>query len=1196
MNEFIQNIGFSGSRLNWDTDISLLKEGESKHFLNTVIAQDEHMGVRTTCLGNQKTALYVGLPAADITVTTTSPSSTTKRFSFPVTSVGFVAEVEMLLNGNLKHLFLSGYGYATVADFRTFIIAEVRRHYENSLSSYGVSGTSVYFVFNVLDADQTTMQARERYGTATQPSGLSVIGSHYDNIANCTYYWTVGTTFLYAYFHDSNVIINIPLNKSFAVNKDTRVINAFLVGNAKKRMLYWCYSGITTYKINVYNHIIATSTAAVTTNPVLAKFLNVSAITEGYTSSAAKQNANSYYQVLLRSRYLDGERSVFSALSPLLYPRYYGENSVGVRGALANKIYSLSSTFTKDILKDAIEYAVKTGNGNWKLADVSVTSTADTTEAVTISGDESSSELAPSDINKLYDLVPQRHGTQCFVGSNRLLVADCLEGYDNATLTESHSVSYDSGYPSIPTIYLNVAFIGSDSPYEAIVTPLTISATEWRSHCIYLKTAWGNEYYAYVSDDYGLTQTELCDSLVEALTYQIANNYSGVDVGSIIPARVSSTVSIVANSASITCRYIVFRSYVKERTLKRGAKHYFGVAFYDNLGRCGGVNPLPEVTCNRSAPLNVPHDVTISVDSGVPSWATSAKLFYAGSSIIKSRQVVIKREDITIEQDTIKIFINNHVLESQIINPESQLSAYVFNPGDKFVFLGYYATDTVSVGGQTFTYSKFPYFSAAESCDVLGQDESSITIRKPSVDGLINEIDGSTYCLVEIYTPRVDSPLEYFETPYTLQVSSGAISDFSDVKYDHFINQTFWLTDGVPISAWIESESFSNYFESKTLGLGRVNFYSEGFRRLRRNSVRASNVYIPNTNINGLSTFDYANEVLLDESYGFITDMKVVGDVLKILQPRKLSSMYIGTEVGVDSNGNTVMFRSDQVLTEPRYGNTGYGSTHPESVIVHNSFLYFYDVINSAVIRDTPGGTFAISDNGMRAYFKYKTKQLVDSCGYSFKAIGVYDYKNEMYLLTFIDPYNSANNTTIGFHEPSENWCSFYSFLPEAYCGIPGKEILSFNGGHLYTHDSTTRNNFYGTQYNSEAWVVANQYPNDTKKFNTIYVNSNDVWAPSATDGVIVDSDHIAYQDGQNYTTHKGAMQSSLKEANFRIYNGEYRAEFLRDGTTNSSTFSVEDLINGRPLQGHTLIAKLINDNTAEVHLRSVRIGSQTVR
>jgi hypothetical protein len=336
--------------------------------------------------------------------------------------------------------------------------------------------------------------------------------------------------------------------------------------------------------------------------------------------------------------------------------------------------------------------------------------------------------------------------------------------------------------------------------------------------------------------------------------------------------------------------------------------------------------------------------------------------------------------------------------------------------------------------------------------------------------------------------------------------------------------------------------------------------------------------------------------MLVDESFGPITDIKMVGDVLKITQPHKLSSMYLGAEVGVDASGNQVLLTSDKILTTPRYNTLDYGSLHPESIVVHNAYMYALDVINSAAIRDTPGGTYAISDNAMRSYFKYKIRQLTASCGNSFKAIGGYDYTNEMYLLTFKDPYNSANNETIGFHEPSETWYSFYSFLPEMYCGIPGDYLLSFNAGKLYVHSNATRNNFYGVQYDSNVWIVGNIYPDDTKKYNSLAINSNDIWAPTANDGIIVDADAIAYQDPQNYTTSRGGMQSSLKEASFRYYNGEFRAEFLRDGTTSSSTFYAPDLINGRPLSGKTILIKLVNNNTSAVYLRGVRINAQSVR
>jgi hypothetical protein len=1210
MNEVVQNIKFHKSRLNWDADTSLMGEGESKYYLNTIPEDSEHAGVRTSCLGTTQSTVYLpNTGSTFITVTQTNPTTSTEKFEFTLSSVPQILELTLVLDGELKLMYVSGTGYATVPSFLAGVVSMVRRYFERDLTAYGVVGSTVSFTFTSSSPAETGLVVRSMV-TATYPTTLSVIGSYYDSLSDHTYYWVYDTEniadkrYLLLYVRYNDVIINIPINNSLGgivVNNNSYVSNPFIVGEALDRLLYWCYNNLTTYKINIISHLLANSVSATPDSSALAlaKGGYYSGITgdDNAVSSASlesAQNANSYFQIMSRIRALGGERSTFSPIYPLAYPSEYGENSVGVRGRLANKLYTIKTTTafsTSEV--DAIEYAVKTGDGNWRLSNLE-----ESGDNVLLTGGEPSSDLATSDVTKLFDYVPQRHGTQCLVNNNRLVVADCTEGYDNVPLSSTITYTEDTGHISAPTIYKEFTFSGGGT---YLVTPLTVSATEWRSHCFYIGVA-GREYFAYVQDDSGMTQTQLCDSLAASINYEIENDNDGVDwqydpallpleIRKLSASRSGTDVRIVTTLSGLTCRYMVFRSYLKQRTIKHGSKPYFGVVYSDGYGRCGGVNPCEAQVFDRGGGDDYPTDATITLANESPAWAVRSQLFYGGTNIMSYRQAVIKREDIDLEYDVIRIYINNYVVNSQVINSESQMASYVFNPGDKFLFLGYKSTDTISLEGQTFTYTTFPYFSSFIVCDILSQDESGIIIRTPGDSTLLSQIDGCTYAKIEIFTPRTDAPIEYRETPYTSDVSSV---QFSSVVFDHLINQTFYIDNGIPISAWIESESFSNYFESKTLGLGRANFYNSGFKQMRRNILRASNVYIPNTNINGLSTFDWNDEVAVDEQYGFITDLKMVGGALKIIQPRKISSMYIGAEVGIDASGNQVMFRSDKVLTEPRYGATDFGSMHPESIVPHGSYLYGYDAINSVVWRDTPGGTFAISDNAMRSYFKYKTRQLVASCGYSFKAVGGYDYLNEMYLITFKDPYNSANDETIGFHEPSESWYSFYSFKPEMYCGVPGGYLLSFNGGKLYTHNSATRNNFYTTQYYSEAWVVGNIYPDDTKKWNSLVVNSNDAWSAPE---IIVDEDSIAHLDGESYTTHKGKMQSLLNEIHFRIMNGEYRAEFLRDLlTSDPDTITPLDAINGRALTGKTILIKLRNANTIAVYLRGVKVNAQIAR
>lgn len=1204
MNEFVQNINLAGSRLNWDADISLLKEGESKKFLNTVPEESNFFGTRTNCLGTtQATVFAPNTSRTSITVTTTYPTTTTATFAFTLSSVPNILWVEILHNNTLKHLYITGSGYATVTLFCAHVLDVVRKYYMDDLSASSSSATGCSFTFRRTTGDTPTMIVRT-ITTATYPSTLKVIGTHYDKLDNVIYYWvydSAGTYFLLQYVCDFGVILALHIS-GLDVTSFSSVNNAVIFGDNKEALLYWNYYQATAHKINVYNCLTGTGTfTSVSTNLIKPPVFTYYNMTRG-TGIYAYNNYNKYYIALIRNRFDDNEASAFGGLFDLFYP-YFGETPVGTHGVASNHVYNIDPASDTHPEWDKCEYAITSGNNEWYLIDSSLMSSAGV-----INGSEIGTTLAPSDINRLFDYVPQKIGSLESMSNNRLVLSDCTEGYGNVAIVATASVITST--PSIYSLYKRNEVLAATYAYIDLTTV-------WEDYSdtqiMYIKTNNG-EYYIYLHDTYGTTVAQRKQYFADYIT----DNIIPIDpdiTSVVVPGTGFNYITVnTASTALLPVPPVCMsaRAYPKQRTFPNGI-NYLGIVYYDQFGRCGGVNVDDELSVEVDANVLL-SQINLVVTNTPPEWAYYYRIFYGGCNKQKYQQLAIKSSDVVVDGTYTKIFINNCILAGQEINEEFNIGSYVFTPGDRIRFLRYSTND---VDDYTVHSPSNSAFTNTVDLEIFGQDETYIYIANIIDATTLTEMAASGYYLVEIYTPQIHKPIEYFETRYWGTIRyPGTASRSHTVAYgstygipgsistnicrlegfDHMLEQVFYIDGGIPVVFNMISESFSNYFDSKTRGLGRVNFYSPDFVQLRRNVLRASNVYLPNTNINGLSTFEYANEVVVDETHGPITDIKLVGDVIKVVQPHKLSSIYLGAQVGTDASGQQILLRSDRILSEPRYNALTLGCIHPESIVVHNGYMYAFDAINSVVWRDTPGGTFMISDNGMRSYFKYKVQQLVASCGYSFKAYGGYDYINETYLLTFVDPYNSSNNETIGFYEPGEYWSDFYSFVPEMYQGIQGDHLITYKNGRLYTHDNATRNNFYGTQYNSEAWVVANQYPNDTKKFNTIYVNSNDVWAPSATDGIIVDSDHIAYQDGQNYTTHKGAMQSSLKEANFRIYNGEYRAEFLRDATTNSSTFSVDDLINGRALQGKTIIVKLINDHTSGVHLRSVRIGSQTVR
>lgn len=83
---------------------------------------------------------------------------------------------------------------------------------------------------------------------------------------------------------------------------------------------------------------------------------------------------------------------------------------------------------------------------------------------------------------------------------------------------------------------------------------------------------------------------------------------------------------------------------------------------------------------------------------------------------------------------------------------------------------------------------------------------------------------------------------------------------------------------------------------------------------------------------------------------------------------------------------------------------------------------------------------------------------------------------------------------TLSFSPDNEGWPSFYSYLPEFMIGMNGF-FYSFSGGNIWLHnENATRNNFYGSQYNSQVTGVFNDAPLERKLFQNLATHSTSPW------------------------------------------------------------------------------------------------------
>lgn len=141
----------------------------------------------------------------------------------------------------------------------------------------------------------------------------------------------------------------------------------------------------------------------------------------------------------------------------------------------------------------------------------------------------------------------------------------------------------------------------------------------------------------------------------------------------------------------------------------------------------------------------------------------------------------------------------------------------------------------------------------------------------------------------------------------------------------------------------------------------------------------------------------------------------------------------------------------------------------------------------------------------------------------------------------------SGSNTTLAFYEPANRYSTFYSFVPEFYATISSL-FFSFKNGVLYKHNvNVTRNNFYGTQYNSMVRPVVNDSPFENKMFFATEQESTTAW-----DAVFTTDLNTSSADASLFTQKEGNWFSHIP----RAYTGTTNSHIIGLGELSGITGS----------------------------------------
>ena len=270
-------------------------------------------------------------------------------------------------------------------------------------------------------------------------------------------------------------------------------------------------------------------------------------------------------------------------------------------------------------------------------------------------------------------------------------------------------------------------------------------------------------------------------------------------------------------------------------------------------------------------------------------------------------------------------------------------------------------------------------------------------------------------------------------------------------------------------------------------------------RENRKYGLIYSGIYNSVSGVNNLNQFIQAEKITKDinPSYGSIQKLHTRNTDLIVLCEDKVLKILSNKDAVFNADGNPQLTATANVLgqTIPFVGEYGI-SKNPESFASEAYRVYFTDKVRGSVVRLSKDGLTAISDAGMKDWFR-------DNLKVTTKLIGSYDDRKDEYNLTLmqdndliVNSYslNENNTTTVSYKENVKGWVSFKSYIPELAISCANDYYTFLNGNLWRHHEEGTvlnpwpRNTFYGatTPHPSSVTVLLNDFPHSVKSFNTL--------------------------------------------------------------------------------------------------------------
>ncbi len=498
---------------------------------------------------------------------------------------------------------------------------------------------------------------------------------------------------------------------------------------------------------------------------------------------------------------------------------------------------------------------------------------------------------------------------------------------------------------------------------------------------------------------------------------------------------------------------------------------------------------------------------------------------------------------------------------------------------------------------------------------VIGQQGNYIIIKAQDIGTF-----AAQQFVYEIYTPYAPSEQEpYYEMGEMYTIINPTTEDrkygtlFGTLNPDAYALTRNYNTDTYFAGAMCPNDL---YYKRWDTDAGKINFITKLGQVVKTQYGSFSDVFIPNTAINGLSTFRIGNEYSVPQDCGAIRKLQLTskvqseGTVMLSICEAETNSMYLGEAQITDSTGATQFFTQEKNVVgtiNTLKGNRG--TINPETVVQYRGNVFFLDMNNGRYVQYSANGLFDISDYKMARFWKLfclqflsMTSQQIEDLGgrpFVFSAVDgghnellisipklltvppkgyLPDYPDMIYPFDIYDGQGKTVVYSLGTPTQDPHWQGSYKFNPEGFTTIQNK-LYGYKQGLLYLHNQTTgQNNFYGVQYTSKIMFVVNEIPNLPKVNENILVESN-----------IVPIFVYFYND------YPIQQASDLVDYDFRELEGNFYATLRRNKLIPTATgFRTDGLLTGEKMRNTAMFVMAeFSPTTKPLSLNFIEVGYQ---